>query len=272
MAYTKITNFAVKDALLHGNPNKAIKGTEIDTEFVNIESAFADYVTNAQLEPAIEAMTRLEFNNSFLNIANNLTYVNPNWTYTANGAGSLIFFDRLTGVISFYTAVSGTAGNIATLIKTGGFGNNVANFKPSVHYIEPTVGARSTPFDVAGNIGAAWESVGYTGSGAANIWTALDGINITNAVYVEVRGRISAADPASHTADAHLYARRNTDSSSASTQTSIAQSYIFASGATAVESTQWYTAKIPVNAGMFDLYLYLTATSTCGMYLAGVGY
>jgi hypothetical protein len=37
--YTKSTNFAVKDGLVTGNPNKIIKGTEIDTEFTNIASA-----------------------------------------------------------------------------------------------------------------------------------------------------------------------------------------------------------------------------------------
>ena len=37
--YTKTTNFAVKDGLVSGNPNKIIKGTDIDTEFNNIASA-----------------------------------------------------------------------------------------------------------------------------------------------------------------------------------------------------------------------------------------
>ena len=37
--YTKTTNFAVKDGLVSGNPNKIIRGTEINTEFDNIASA-----------------------------------------------------------------------------------------------------------------------------------------------------------------------------------------------------------------------------------------
>ena len=37
--YTKTTNFAIKDGLVTGNPNKIIKGTEIDTEYNNIASA-----------------------------------------------------------------------------------------------------------------------------------------------------------------------------------------------------------------------------------------
>lgn len=37
--YSKTTNFASKDALVSGNPNKVVNGTEIDTEFNNISTA-----------------------------------------------------------------------------------------------------------------------------------------------------------------------------------------------------------------------------------------
>jgi hypothetical protein len=39
--YTKTTNFAAKDSLPSGNPNKIVKGTEIDSEFNNIATASA---------------------------------------------------------------------------------------------------------------------------------------------------------------------------------------------------------------------------------------
>ena len=39
--YTKSTNFATKDALSSGNPLKIVKGTEIDTEFNNIQTSIA---------------------------------------------------------------------------------------------------------------------------------------------------------------------------------------------------------------------------------------
>lgn len=39
--YTKSTNFASKDSLSTGNPLKIVKGTEIDTEFTNIQTAIA---------------------------------------------------------------------------------------------------------------------------------------------------------------------------------------------------------------------------------------
>ena len=42
-AYTKTTNFAAKDALTTGDPNKIVKGTEIDAEYTNIATYNWDY-------------------------------------------------------------------------------------------------------------------------------------------------------------------------------------------------------------------------------------
>lgn len=39
--YNKSTNFAVKDSLTTGDPNKIVSGVEIDTEFTNIASGFS---------------------------------------------------------------------------------------------------------------------------------------------------------------------------------------------------------------------------------------
>jgi hypothetical protein len=48
--YTKSTNFATKDSLSSGNPLKIVKGTEINTEFDNIQTAIA---TKADLSPLL---------------------------------------------------------------------------------------------------------------------------------------------------------------------------------------------------------------------------
>lgn len=45
--YTKTTNFTVKDTLASGNPAKIIKGSEIDTEFSNIQTAVATKANTA---------------------------------------------------------------------------------------------------------------------------------------------------------------------------------------------------------------------------------
>lgn len=45
--YTKATDFAAKDALASGNPNKVVKGTEIDAEFEAIETALSTKANTA---------------------------------------------------------------------------------------------------------------------------------------------------------------------------------------------------------------------------------
>jgi|TARA_B110000977_G_scaffold184965_1_gene249317 hypothetical protein len=45
--YTKTTNFAAKDALTTGDPNKIVKGSEIDTEYNNIATASASKANTA---------------------------------------------------------------------------------------------------------------------------------------------------------------------------------------------------------------------------------
>ena len=39
--YTKTVDFAVKDTLVSGDPLKIVKGTEIDAEYLNIQTAVA---------------------------------------------------------------------------------------------------------------------------------------------------------------------------------------------------------------------------------------
>lgn len=50
--YTKATDFAAKDSLPTGDPSKIIKGTEINTEFANIQVA-----VNSKADKASAAFT-----------------------------------------------------------------------------------------------------------------------------------------------------------------------------------------------------------------------
>jgi hypothetical protein len=50
--YTPATDFAVKDSLASGNPNKLVKGTEINSEFTAIQSA-----VNSKADLASPALT-----------------------------------------------------------------------------------------------------------------------------------------------------------------------------------------------------------------------
>jgi hypothetical protein len=55
MSYTKLTDFAAKDALISGNPNKVIRGVEIGTEFDAIQTADALNVKTTALGTGVAA-------------------------------------------------------------------------------------------------------------------------------------------------------------------------------------------------------------------------
>lgn len=73
--YTKATNFAVKDGLTTGNPNKIIKGTEIDTEFNNIASAVnSKSDSNNPSFTGTATMVNLTVSGTFIGTINGGTY------------------------------------------------------------------------------------------------------------------------------------------------------------------------------------------------------
>ena len=86
--YTKTVNFAAKDALISGDPNKVIQGTEINTEFANIATAVATKADKAS----------------------------PTFTGTVTTAAVLSSIDdaaasAVTDVLTVQHTTSGTAGN-----------------------------------------------------------------------------------------------------------------------------------------------------------------
>jgi hypothetical protein len=62
--YTQSTNFATKDALTSGDPLKIVKGTEINTEFVNIAVAIATKLDSASGTITGATITGATINNS----------------------------------------------------------------------------------------------------------------------------------------------------------------------------------------------------------------
>lgn len=55
MAYNKTTDFAAKDALPAGDTNKIVRGSEINAEFANIQSAFS--TVNSELSSLASVAT-----------------------------------------------------------------------------------------------------------------------------------------------------------------------------------------------------------------------
>ena len=86
--YTKTTNFAAKDALSSGDPNKIVKGTEIDAEFNNIAIAVATKLDTTAYTAA-DVLTKL---------------------LTVDGTGTGLDADKVDG-FNISTASSGTDAN-----------------------------------------------------------------------------------------------------------------------------------------------------------------
>ena len=110
--YTQSTNFATKDALTSGDPLKIVKGTEINTEFVNIAVAIA---TKADL--ASPTLTGTPLAPTATAATNNTQIATTAYTDAAVTAATAAIKSALFPVGAIYTAVVST--NPATLL---GFG------------------------------------------------------------------------------------------------------------------------------------------------------
>lgn len=128
-------------------------------------------------------------------------------------------------------------------------------------------------FDVDTVIGAAWESIGPTGSGATNIWTALD-VLPASAKWVEIK-IINVAYFASGYCSSKIYARKTGSSFGISIATQISEAYFSqntSATVTVTTTSNVSTVKIPVDSNIrFDLYLAATSGSTVDISLIGFG-
>ena len=103
-------------------------------------------------------------------------------------------------------------------------------------------------FDIKAVIGAAWESVGPTGSGATNIWPALNYLP-KNAKGIWIRAKFSAT-ASSGTVYQYLYARikGSTTAANLSTEAGI-------NNTDTLNRNDWQSIFIPLNDdNVFDLY------------------
>lgn len=121
---------------------------------------------------------------------------------------------------------------------------------------------------------ATWESVGPTGSGANNIWTALDDVP-AGVPWVEVRAYLSAQNgPGSNTPNLVLYARKNGSSSAISAANRISQVWGRTDGGGNANGSSISTHKVPVDGDVvFDVHWTNNpAWSSPGVQLYLVGY
>ena len=129
-------------------------------------------------------------------------------------------------------------------------------------YVEDDTGGDSTLLAVDTIIGAAWESIGPTGSGATNIWTAMDDI-VANAKWVTISGFIHAEDSGGGTTFVSVFARKDGSFRSPNVSSEIGQVYITATGSSATRNQGHFGANnIPLNSSLrFEMYRLSTATT-----------
>lgn len=141
-----------------------------------------------------------------------------------------------------------------------------------LHYIYSD-GPSSTQFDIDANIGATFESVGPTSSGATNIWSVLDSVPLG---ALAVKLKIFTLLTGSTNTDLYsvsVYARKTGGAASVATETQIVYER-FTNYSGSNESTGGVThVTIPIDAsGRFDLAYSTTGTSpsvTCHAYVEG---
>lgn len=145
--------------------------------------------------------------------------------------------------------------------------------KGTTEYLEGDVGVNSTTFAAASVIGAAWESIGPSGSGATNIWTALEDAP-SGAKFIKLK--IIEAISGSTNGDTYkgIVYLRKTGSSAAADLVSQAGEVSFTNTSGSLESSSDITRdEIPVDSLIrFDAYLVANGTSpaqTANLYYKG---
>lgn len=184
-----------------------------------------------------------------------------NWIATATTA-SILELDG-SNITIFYNSGLTAPNTFVPTIKfridnTGEITTGIIDYSGSIITNKSTWAAgddpqNSTAFDVATNVGAAWESVGPTGSGATNIWTPMDGV--AGKDWVEVLIENYCVDTTGSSLNQIVFARKTGASSGAGDGTRVSHCAASGDGTDSLAQLSNIVRKIPIDAsGRFDLY------------------
>lgn len=185
----------------------------------------------------------------------------------------LNILDGVTSTAAELNILDGVTATAAELNETDASAAAVTNYVSGLRAYIHNDSTHATSFDIATNIGATFETVGPTGSGATNIWAALDDLP-SGAVAVTIT--LPMALTGGTTGDAYdflIYARAAGSSTAVGARTRIGHcSFINRSAATEGDGST-VIVDIPVSAsGIFEMATSEVGTApsaTCSMYLKG---
>jgi hypothetical protein len=118
--YTKTTNFAAKDSLPSGNSGKIVKGSEIDTEFTNIQTAVATKlnINNSALTGTTTAQTLDISGNVDVDGTLETDALSLNGVTVTSTAAELNILDGVTSTTAELNYVDGVTSNVQTQLNT----------------------------------------------------------------------------------------------------------------------------------------------------------
>lgn len=193
------------------------------------------------------------------------SYSSPDTTVTISFDSGSMSNEALTVYLSIHDPTNANIG-VSNLYDAGTFVND--GDSPNVS---------TTSFDVDTNLTeSSWESIGPTGSGADNTWTALDSLS-TDVDWIEIKISVDG-DTFSASGDgvdtARLYARGGGGTSGTSLETSIGVAQDYGVSGNGAAGTGISYAKVPVDGdNIFDLHYVSTFEdiTAIDIYLVGYG-